>query len=102
MCRHGGVQLCVHGVLQLLPMQEVEPPLQLAWAKPAAATALPQTFTGTLIGAVIELPDRTETLPFPVVLPLSEAWATPAPGSANMAATSAAPAVADTHLTFFI
>jgi hypothetical protein len=29
--------------------------------------------TGTLIGAVIELPDRTETLPFPVVLPLSEA-----------------------------
>jgi hypothetical protein len=47
--------------------------LQLALAKPAAATALPQTFTGTLTGAVIELPDRTETLPFPVVLPLSEA-----------------------------
>ena len=53
------------GWLQWLPMQEVEPPLQLALAKPAAATALPQTFTGTLIGAVIELPDRTETFPFP-------------------------------------
>jgi hypothetical protein len=54
-------------------MQEVEPPLQLALAKPPAATALPQTFTGTLTGAVIELPDRIEMFPFPVVLPLSEA-----------------------------
>jgi hypothetical protein len=51
-------------------MQEVEPPLQLALAKPAAATALPQTFTGTLIGAVIVLPEPTGMLKLPVTLPL--------------------------------
>lgn len=60
----------MQAVLQLLPMQEVEPPLQLALAKPAAATALPQTFTGALIGAVIVLPEPSEMLRLPVVLPL--------------------------------
>src|SRR5690349_8400719 len=58
------------GWLQSLPMQEVEPPLQLALAKPPAATALPQTFTGTLTGAVTVLPETIGMLKFPVVLPL--------------------------------
>src|SRR6266516_5629997 len=59
------------GCLQSWPMQEVEPPLQLALAKPPAATALPQTFTGTLTGAVTVLPETIGMLKFPVVLPLS-------------------------------
>src|SRR6266568_391754 len=58
------------GWLQSLPMQEVEPPLQLALAKPPAATALPQTFTGTLTGAVTVLPEPIGILKFPVTLPL--------------------------------
>src|SRR2546430_29252 len=58
------------GWLQSLPMQEVEPPLQLALAKPPAATALPQTFTGALTGAVTVLPEPSEMLRLPVVLPL--------------------------------
>ena len=54
-------------------MAELDPPSQPALEKPATASEMPHRLTGTLIGAVIELPDRTETLPFPVVLPLSEA-----------------------------
>src|SRR6266516_4022869 len=58
------------GCLQSWPMQEVEPPLQLALAKPPAATALPQTFTGTLTGAVTVLPEPIGMLKLPVTLPL--------------------------------
>jgi hypothetical protein len=89
-CRHGGVQLCVHGVVQLLPMQEVEPPLQLALAKPAAATASPQTFTGTLTGAVIVLPEPTGMLKLPVTLPL---WLWPPTPEMVEAAPPAQPAL---------
>ncbi|MCK2214014.1 hypothetical protein MF672_009450 [Actinomadura sp. ATCC 31491] len=40
-----------------------EPPLQPAVASPKIATALPQTFSGAEMGAVIWLPPSTEALP---------------------------------------
>jgi len=69
--KHGcRVWQCVHGVLQLLPMQEVEPPWHPAPEKPSTPTAMPQTFTGALTGAVIVFPDSTGMFPTPVTLPL--------------------------------
>ncbi len=80
------------------------PPAQPEFEKPSTASERPHRLTGALIGSETEFPDSSEPLPLPRVLPLPppEAWATPTPGSANMAATIAAPAVADTHLSFFI
>src|ERR1700730_17116285 len=85
-----------------MPIVDLAPASQPEFAKPSTASEMPHKLTGALIGAVTVFPDSSETLPLPVTLPLPEAWATLAPGSANMAATSAVPAVADTHLTFFI
>jgi hypothetical protein len=61
--------LPVHGGLQLLPMQEVEPPWHSAVEKPSPATAMPQAFTGVLTGVVIAFPDSIGILPTPVTLP---------------------------------
>ena len=50
--------LPVHGGLQLLPMQEVEPPWHSALEKPSPATAMPQALTGVLTGVVIVFPEQ--------------------------------------------
>src|SRR5437763_9424355 len=66
-CSHGGQLWSQHcswqdGWLQSWPMQDEEPPLQSELAKPPTAPETPQTFTGTLIGAVTVLPDTTGML----------------------------------------
>ena len=48
----------------------LDPPLQPEFAKPPTAPETPHTFTGALIGAVIVLPEPSEMLRLPVVLPL--------------------------------
>ena len=66
-------------------MAELDPPAQPALRNRPA----PARCRTPLTGVVTVLPETIGMLKLPVVLPLSEAWATPAPGSASMAATSA-------------